>query len=548
MEDNQNITDNIENNENIPDNIENTSNASSDNGEELESSSLSHFRTNGRGMLNSGARGLDNFTRRANNFNRRLGNFSNKVGNKANETGKNKELADKIKNGSDNLNKKVGGLNSFNNKVQSANNVKNLLQDPGQATNVAKNMALDAAGDAIKTGAKKVVSNVILKNPYVLAIIGIFLFFIIIVVAIAGVDEGDFLESDSYVGYTSGNTQMWWPIGGTETSSLNGAIFATGDPSCTNITSKYGPRWGRIHSGYDIACGKNTDYIIAVLDGVVTATNDGCPTNFGTSCSTCRCGGGYGNKVEIDHGNGIKIIYAHMEPNSISVKKGDQVKQGQVLGRMGSTGSSTGYHLHFEIKVNETAVNPVDYVDPNNARPVDKVIENSSNSSDLVKFLQSWEGTGKINGNNYVVYDDGAGNLTVGHGVALKYQAEKFKQRGIDVSKLRVGSEISISIVDSIEAEAMEGFKQAVINLMNKNNITLNQCQYDALTSRAYNTGIGGLSGFPAMYRKYGDSEALYSNYLSTPVTASGKYLPGLKNRRIAEWNLFHNCMYQNNR
>lgn len=375
MEDNQNITDNIENNENIPDNIENTSNASSDNGEELESSSLSHFRTNGRGMLNSGARGLDNFTRRANNFNRRLGNFSNKVGNKANETGKNKELADKIKNGSDNLNKKVGGLNSFNNKVQSANNVKNLLQDPGQATNIAKNMALDAAGDALKNGAKKVVSNVILKNPYVLAIIGIFLFFIIIVVAIAGVDEDDFFKSDSFAGYTSGNTQMWWPIGSKEKSVMNGADFATSSPSCTNVTSPFGPRNGKDHKGIDIACGIEGENIIAVLDGKVTDVVTGCPSWDGkgeeSTGVVASCGGGYGNRVYIDHGNGIITIYAHLQ--SVIVKSGTSVKQGQIIGTMGRTGhvsGATGIHLHFEIKKNGSSVNPTNYISSSDSRPV----------------------------------------------------------------------------------------------------------------------------------------------------------------------------------
>ena len=60
-------------------------------------------------------------------------------------------------------------------------------------------------------------------------------------------------------------------------------------------------------------------------------------------------GGGYGNYVVIDHGNGYRTLYAHMLNNSVVVKAGDRVKQGQKLGIMGSTGRSTGTHLHFEI-------------------------------------------------------------------------------------------------------------------------------------------------------------------------------------------------------
>ena len=60
--------------------------------------------------------------------------------------------------------------------------------------------------------------------------------------------------------------------------------------------------------------------------------------------------GGYGNYVVIDHGNGYKTLYGHMAIGSTIVQAGQVVRQGQKLGRMGSTGRSTGTHLHFEIK------------------------------------------------------------------------------------------------------------------------------------------------------------------------------------------------------
>jgi murein DD-endopeptidase MepM/ murein hydrolase activator NlpD len=71
---------------------------------------------------------------------------------------------------------------------------------------------------------------------------------------------------------------------------------------------------------------------------------------------------GYGNAVVIDHGGGLKTLYAHMLDGSISVSKGQAVVQGQVIGTMGSTGNSTGTHLHFEVKQNGVNQNPLAYI------------------------------------------------------------------------------------------------------------------------------------------------------------------------------------------
>lgn len=68
--------------------------------------------------------------------------------------------------------------------------------------------------------------------------------------------------------------------------------------------------------------------------------------------------GGYGNAVVIDHGNGTRTLYGHL--SSINVKKGQVVEKGQKIGVMGSTGNSTGTHLHFEIHVNGSHINPMD--------------------------------------------------------------------------------------------------------------------------------------------------------------------------------------------
>jgi murein DD-endopeptidase MepM/ murein hydrolase activator NlpD len=114
-------------------------------------------------------------------------------------------------------------------------------------------------------------------------------------------------------------------------------------PSQGVLTSGYGWRWGRMHQGIDIAGPIGTP-IVAAAPGVVSFAgwNDG----------------GYGNLVEIEHPDGSLTLYAHN--NRILVNKGQKVTQGQQISEMGSTGRSTGPHLHFEIHPSGSgAVNPM---------------------------------------------------------------------------------------------------------------------------------------------------------------------------------------------
>lgn len=140
----------------------------------------------------------------------------------------------------------------------------------------------------------------------------------------------------------------------------DGAQFAWPVPGHTNITSGFGSRWGTTHKGIDISDGNISGVpVVASRAGTVTRADNSCTHNYPKNFS-CGCGGGYGNRVEISHGDGTSTLYGHMLTITVSV--GQTVQQGQVIGYVGCTGHSTGYHLHFEIKQNGTQVDPMPYL------------------------------------------------------------------------------------------------------------------------------------------------------------------------------------------
>lgn len=139
-------------------------------------------------------------------------------------------------------------------------------------------------------------------------------------------------------------------------TSLN---FSWPAPGCYNVTSGVGERWGSQHNGMDIAGSKGSS-IVAAEDGQVLIASDSCPHNYGKN-ESCGCGHGYGNYVLVQHTNGFATLYGHM--TSINVNVGDTIKKGQKIGTMGSTGFSTGNHLHFEVRFNGIYVNPANFLD-----------------------------------------------------------------------------------------------------------------------------------------------------------------------------------------
>jgi murein DD-endopeptidase MepM/ murein hydrolase activator NlpD len=122
-------------------------------------------------------------------------------------------------------------------------------------------------------------------------------------------------------------------------TSSGGLIWPVNGP----ITSAFGPRWGGMHEGIDI--------------GVPCGT----PIHAAASGTVIYSGwmDGYGNFVVIDHGNGLATAYGHQSAIYVS---GGSVSQGQAIGAVGSTGSSTGCHLHFEVRVNGSPVDPLGYL------------------------------------------------------------------------------------------------------------------------------------------------------------------------------------------
>lgn len=132
--------------------------------------------------------------------------------------------------------------------------------------------------------------------------------------------------------------------GGNRSSSVSGSGSMSW-PLSGKISSGFGRRNGRLHAGIDIPKPKGTPVYAA---------------DSGTVIYSGHNGGGYGNLVKISHGGGIVTYYAHLSSRAVS--QGASVKKGQLIGYVGNTGNSRGNHLHFEVRVNGTPRNPLNYL------------------------------------------------------------------------------------------------------------------------------------------------------------------------------------------
>lgn len=131
---------------------------------------------------------------------------------------------------------------------------------------------------------------------------------------------------------------------GTKPSPKGQATGTFQNPVSGTLSSYYGARWGRSHKGIDIAAPNSTPIYAA----------DGGTVIYSGWMS------GYGYLIQIDHGNGYVTYYAHCSELYVSV--GTKVAQGDLIAAVGSTGNSTGNHLHFEVRKSGTVCNPLDYV------------------------------------------------------------------------------------------------------------------------------------------------------------------------------------------
>ncbi|MBU3804280.1 MAG: peptidoglycan DD-metalloendopeptidase family protein [Candidatus Cellulosilyticum pullistercoris] len=128
-------------------------------------------------------------------------------------------------------------------------------------------------------------------------------------------------------------------------SSNSSALFIHPLKGAGRISSTYGPRWGTFHKGIDYAAPAGTPVYASAAGKVIYSGYNS---------------GGYGKLVIIEHSNGYQTYYAHN--SSLYVSVGETVSQGERIAGVGSTGDSTGNHLHFEIRKNGTPVNPANYL------------------------------------------------------------------------------------------------------------------------------------------------------------------------------------------
>ena len=255
-----------------------------------------------------------------------------------------------------------------------------------------------------------------------------------------------------------------------------------------------------------------------------------------------------------------------MHAGTLTVKSGDVVRQGQVIGKVGSSGRSTGAHLHFEVRLSEnnysSVIDPLEFV--NQDIPRSKASSVSGSAISIAReMINTREGVGcmgkpSIEGDYYIACYGGDGVTTIGHGVTFENNISNFQKRGYNT--LVEGDRVPISVIDDIEEEILQRDLGDYIlkSLADAGIDDFKEYQIAALISRAYNNGICLISDkicpddfpdFITAYLKYkgnydlnemtNGQAGIWSESMSEYIRSSGEILPGLQKRRVWEWVFF---------
>lgn len=266
----------------------------------------------------------------------------------------------------------------------------------GNLANTGKNLA--------KEGIKKGIKGFLAK--YKLVFIGVIAFaFVLLLLVLAG---GAAQASNDSVAYSGCTDEFWWPIGVNEPNESG--VYIDEPSNYTYISSYFGYREAptagasTYHEGIDIPAPEGTP-IVAALDGTVTIIYDASDGN------TC------GNGVVLSHANGMETLYCHA--SKIDVSLGDNVAQGTIIAEVGTTGASTGNHLHFSIIIDGEKVDPLNYVSTDALRPtcsvsiVDGMLSLTTPSLSRSDFILKMENycTSSGNSNFCTNFSDEAGNI-----------------------------------------------------------------------------------------------------------------------------------------
>lgn len=332
------------------------------------------------------------------------------------------------------------------------------------------------------------------------------------------------------------------------------------------LTSTFGTRTnpitgaaGQNHSGIDIAAGVNTSAkIVAAASGTVMKASDS--------------GDGYGQCVIIQHTDGYYTLYGHMVSGSIKVNVGDKVNSGQVIGTMGTTGNSTGNHLHFEVIKFDGDFSMEKIYGPGHVNCLDPVnffnedcspIGGGATSQNLIDFLWEIEGSDEyLNSQGYLTDDNKYyiiytvnGNRTVGHGIDLDAGGYDtvLSNAGYPTS---VGSKVPKEFVDELSRNDANSRRNQIVSKVS--GLNLKEYQIDALVARSYQMGsTGWYDGntwsyapgltFNSAYQKWWKE----SDTKSTPDFNHPLYINFMQYtkdggiwRREAEWRLFQTGVY----